>query len=310
MTGVQTCALPISVAEYLSKRMPIVFVDDIFSYTGDDAIVLAENLRRYPEEEKNNPAFAARLAALADVYVNDDFTSAHREHASVVGVPRLIPGVMGLSFQREYEGLSRFASPASPSLAIIGGAKPETKLPLVAKMTERFDAVYVGGVSANALLEDKGEEIGVSETATKNIPDLDAITASARIVLPIDGRILGTDGGIRIGRIASVTQNEAIVDAGTESLADLRSLIARSRTVVWNGPLGDYERGYGESTHELAHMLMEADADVVVGGGDTLASIKDIDTSGAFAFVSEAGGAMLHLFAYGTLPAVEALENH
>ncbi len=298
------------VAEYLSKRVPVVFVDDIFSYTGNDTIVLAENLRRYPEEEKNDPAFAARLAALADIYVNDDFTSAHRTHASVVGVPKLIPGVAGFSFQREYEGLSAFASPAAPSLAIIGGAKPETKLPLIAKMAERFTSVYAGGVSANVLLEDRGEEIGVSETATKNIPNLDAITADERIVLPVDARIVGPGGATRIGSITSVKKDESIVDAGTESLADLRGLIARSRTIVWNGPLGDYERGHGESTHELAQMLMTCDADVIVGGGDTLASIKDIDTSGAFAFVSEAGGAMLHLFAYGTLPAVEALENH
>ncbi len=296
------------VADYLSKHLPVAFVEDIFSYDGTDTVILAENLRRYPGEEKNDPAFAAQLAELADVYVNDDFTTAHREHASVVGVPKLISGVMGLSFQREYEGLSKFASPKSPSLAIIGGAKPETKLPLIAKMADRFDVVYAGGVSANVLFEDRGEEIGVSQSASKNIPNLDAITADTRIRLPIDGRIVGPEGVMRVGPIVGVKKDESIVDAGTETLADLRGLITQAQTVIWNGPLGDYERGYGESTHELAHMLMTCDAQVIVGGGDTLASIKDVDTTGAFAFVSEAGGAMLHLFAYGTLPAVEALE--
>lgn len=305
--GADTSLKP--VADYLSKHLPVTFVEDIFSYTGDDKVVLAENLRRYPGEEKNDPAFAAQLAALADIYVNDDFTAAHREHASIVGVPKLIPSVMGLSFQREYEGLSKFASPASPSLAIIGGAKPETKLPLIAKMADRFDAVYAGGVSANVLLEDKGEEIGTSVSASKEIQNLDAITADARIKLPIDARIIGRDGVMRVGSITEVKKDESIVDAGTESLAELSVLIAQAQTIIWNGPLGDYERGYGESTHLLAHMLMDCEAQVVIGGGDTLASIKDIDTTGAFAFVSEAGGAMLHLFAYGTLPAVEALES-
>lgn len=305
--GADTSLKP--VAEYLSKHLPVTFVEDILSYEGNEKVVLAENLRRYAGEEKNDSTFVARLAQLADIYVNDDFTSAHREHASIVGVPKLIPSVMGLSFQREYEGLSKFASPTSPSLAIIGGAKPETKLPLVAQMTDRFDVAYVGGVSANVLLEDKGEEIGMSQSASKNIPDLDAITADTRIKLPIDARIVGPDALIRIDAITTVQKDESIVDAGPESLAELRGLISQAKMIIWNGPLGDYERGYGESTHELAHMLMRCDAQVVVGGGDTLASIKDIDTTGAFAFVSEAGGAMLHLFAYGNLPAVEALEG-
>lgn len=296
------------VADYLSKHLPVTFVGDILSYEGSDKIILAENLRRYPGEEGNDPAFARRLAELADIYVNDDFTTAHREHASTVGVPRLLPGFMGLSFQREYEGLSKFVVPAAPSLAIIGGAKPETKLPLIAKMVDRFDVVYAGGVSANVLLEDRGEEIGMSQSASKNIPDLDAITADVRIKLPVDARIVGADAAVRVGAIASVRKDESIVDAGPESLAELRTLISSARTIIWNGPLGDYERGYGESTHELARMLIDCDASVIVGGGDTLASIKDIDITGAFAFVSEAGGAMLHLFAYGSLPAVDALK--
>lgn len=313
--GAETSLKP--VADHLrEKGLHIRFIEDIASLASKasdgsfvEAVTLLENLRRYAGEEKNDPAFAAQLASLADIYVNDDFTTAHREHASIVGVPKLLPSVVGLSFQREYEGLSKFASPASPSLAIIGGAKPETKLPLIAKMVDRFDVVYTGGVSANVLLEDRGEEIGMSQSASKNIPDLDAITADTRIKLPIDARIIGADAVMRVGLINGVHKDESIVDAGPESLAELRTLISQAQTIIWNGPLGDYERGYGESTHELARMLMDCDAQVVIGGGDTLASIKDIDTTGAFAFVSEAGGAMLHLFAYGTLPAVEALER-
>ncbi len=319
--GAETSLKP--VADHLQKKgLHIRFVEDIASLAptfqsgprpegvgASKAVTLLENLRRYAGEEKNDPAFAQQLASLADIYVNDDFTTAHREHASIVGVPKLLPSVVGLSFQREYEGLSKFASPTSPSLAIIGGAKPETKLPLIAKMVDRFNVVYTGGVSANVLLEDRGEEIGMSQSASKNIPDLDAITADTRIKLPIDARIIGTDGVMRVGPINAVAKDESIVDAGPESLAELRALIAQAQTIIWNGPLGDYERGYGESTHELARMLMDCDGQVVIGGGDTLASIKDIDTTGAFAFVSEAGGAMLHLFAYGTLPAVEALER-
>lgn len=302
------------VADYLrSKGLGVEFVGDFREQRAENikqgSVVLLENIRRYPGEETNDINFAKELAVLADVYVNDDFTSTHRMHASVVTLPTLLPSYMGMAFEREYDNLFAYIPVPQDSLAIVGGAKPETKLPLIAHLAKHFTHVYAGGVSANTVFEDKGEEIGRSLSASKEIPELDAISADTRIAWPIDLRVVNEEGETRVCDVHDVHSDELIVDAGPESIVDLMGLVERARFVVWNGPLGDYEKGYTESTHAIARMLADSSAKVIVGGGDTIASIKSLGLESSFTFVSHAGGAMLHLFAHGSLPGVDALSR-
>lgn len=302
------------VAEYLrGKGLDVEFVGDFREQRAESvkqgSVVLLENIRRYSGEEANDVEFAKELAGLADIFVNDDFTSTHRMHASVVTLPTLLPSYMGIAFAREYDNLFAYIPVPQDSLAIVGGAKPETKLPLIAHLAKHFTHVYAGGVSANTVFEDRGEEIGRSLSASKEISELDAISADVRIGWPADLRVVDEAGETRVCGVQDVRSNELIVDAGPESIAELMGLVERARFVVWNGPFGDYEKGYTESTHAIARMLADSGTTVIVGGGDTIASIKSLNLESSFTFVSNAGGAMLHLFAHGSLPGVDVLES-
>ena len=242
-------------------------VDILKPYVPNGAELLP-NLRNNAGEKANSIEFAETLAKQADIFVNEAFSASHREHASVVGVPKLLPSYAGLEFEEEVKALSKAFNPPHPFLIILGGAKFETKLPLVNKFVNIADNIHIAGA------------MGV-----KVPPNL---RENPKISLPL-------------GDIAAL-------DADKQNLALLQDKINQARFIVWNGPLGKYEAGYKEGTERLARMIIESGREAIVGGADTLAVIKDLNLYNQFAFVSTGGGAMLDFLATGTLPGIEALK--
>ncbi len=271
------------------------------------SVILLENVRRDPREKQNDPEFARELSELAAVYINDAFAASHREHASLVGVPALLPAYAGFNFVHEYEALSQMRAPTSPSLFMLGGAKFDTKLPLVEQFLERYSRVFIGGALANDLFQARGYEVGnslVSDISLANNP----IVRHPNLLLPVD--VIVTDGTrTRVCAPDAVQTNETIYDAGPETVTMLTPLVTQARSILWNGPLGNYEAGFNEQTEAAARLVAEAPGHAVVGGGDTVASIESLGVQEHFAFLSTAGGAMLHFLEHGTLPAITALSQ-
>lgn len=299
------------IAEELGKCCSVTFVRDVFGAEGkeamtrmnDDEIVLFENIRVFPGEEANDDAFARELAALADMYVNEAFSTSHREHASIVGVPRHIPAYAGIQFMREMEHLSLALNPPHPSLVILGGIKFQTKIPLARKFLDIADRVFVGGALANPLFKAQGYRVSASVLPEEPL-DIGDILAHKNLMLPQD---VGGVGFVKMP--AELSEDDTIRDAGPETVAALKSVIEQSAFVLWNGPIGDYERGFRERNEALAHTIAESDAQSVVGGGDTVASIANLGLEDRFTFVSTAGGAMIQFLSEGTLPGIIALEE-
>lgn len=261
----------------------------------ESGILLLENLRMNDGETKNDRAFARELASLGDIYVNEAFSVSHRAHASVAAITEFIPSYGGLLFEQEILHLSSVFNPEHPFLFILGGAKFETKLPLIEKFIGIADKVFVGGALANNFHKEMGTDIGKSLASPENF-NLARFFKNPKLLLPID----------------SVWKDNAIYDAGPETMKMLQEEIDKAKYILWNGPLGAYEMGYKEPTLDLARMIARATihgAKSILGGGDTLATIAELGTTDQYTFVSTGGGAMLEYLAKGTLPGVEALEH-
>ncbi len=271
--------------------------------------ILLENLRQFDGEKANDPKFAQELASLADVYVNDAFSVSHREHASVVGVPKYIPAFSGLQMQKEIEALTKAFHPDHPFLFILGGAKFETKLPLLERFIRIAENVFVVGALAHDFFEDKGYELGKSLTSDTDF-DLRNYADNPKLLLPID--VVVESGDIKSPNM--LTSKEKIVDAGPKTLELLSKKINEARFILWNGPLGLYEGGYKKGTLEVAKMIASRAGAInsvtsIVGGGDTLAAIAELGIEDKFTFVSTAGGAMLEYLSKGTLPGIDAISD-
>lgn len=302
------------VYENLKKTLNLSFCEDFLEKGGEaiakmqnSDVLLCENLRLYDGEKKNDPEFAKQLASLGQIYVNDGFSVSHRKHASVVGVPKFLPGYLGLQFEEEVKNLSKCFEPAKPFLFILGGAKFDTKMPLVQKFLTIADRIFIGGALAHDLFKTKGWNVGaslLSETAT----DFSAYAANPKIVLPADV-VVKTVRGNETKKPFEVGNDETIVDSGPTTVTDLKNLITPAATILWNGPLGYYEGNFKGPTLELAQAIADSKAFSVVGGGDTLACIQELGIENKFGFVSTGGGAMLDFLAEGTLPGLEALKN-
>lgn len=304
-----------AVSRHLNPLFPHRFAGDPCADNAPDIVaslppgdaILFENLRCSPGEKANDCEFAKRLSRLGEIFVNEAFSASHRYHASVVSVPSYLPSYAGLLFADEVEHLSRTFNPPHPFLFIIGGAKFETKLPLIDKFVRIADYVFVGGALANDFFRAKHYEVGISLTSSK-IPDLSKLVTEKKIVLPPDVVVIRNEGE-KVKKPQEVEHNERILDAGPETSALLDKIIRRSKFVLWNGPLGFYEEGYTTATHTLAQMLAGNRNQTIVGGGDTLAAIQELNLEDKFTFVSTGGGAMLQFLASGTLPGIEALER-
>lgn len=283
-------------------------------------LLLLENLRFHAGEEANDPEFAAALAAYADLYVNDAFGTAHRAHASTVGVPRLIPGYAGLLMERELEMLSVLVrSPERPFAAILGGAKVSDKIKVLKNLLAKVDIMVIGGGMANTFLLAQGKAIGKSLAEPDRVEDARAILAAAqekgvKVVLPVDVIVAkevtrGTE--YKTLSADKVPASWHIVDLGKQSLANIEEALADVRTVLWNGPLGVFEiPSFAHGTKAIARFLAdraEAGAAVVVGGGDSVAAISQQGLADKMTHISTGGGASLEFLEGRELPGVTVL---
>jgi phosphoglycerate kinase len=271
-----------------------------------DAILL-ENLRMYEGEKGNDPKFAKELASLADIYVNEAFSTSHREHASIVGVPKLLPGYAGLQLEKEVIHLSRAFNPPRPFLFMLGGAKFETKFPLLEKFMNIADMVFVGGALANDFFRARGYNIGKSRVSEGTF-DLHGFINSPKLILPVD--ILNQNREPRPSN--ALKDDDKNLDVGPQTVDLLKEKVAKAKLILWNGPLGLYEEGFTDATLHLATIISNATergVQTIVGGGDTLGAISSQGLQDKFSFISTGGGAMLDFLSKGTLPGIEALEN-
>lgn len=300
------------VADILSKNFPIYFVEsyfpdknpDVEAHLNNGEIVLFENLRKNDEEKNNDENFARVLAGYADIYVNEAFSTSHREHASIVSVPKFLPSYAGIQFQTEVKELSKGFNPEKPFVFILGGAKFETKLPILKKFFAKSDATFVGGALANDFFRSKGYEVGRS--LVSNVPPHLHSFSEPPLHLPTD--VVVTGGGDRTTGLGDVRTEEKIVDIGPDSVDIVREIVFGAKTIIWNGPMGNYELGYAEGTRGVAKVIAETRCLSIVGGGDTVACIRKLGLQKNFTFLSTAGAAMMDFLLNETLPGIEALK--
>ncbi len=301
------------VADYMQKFVTVRFVENYrnvlkdFETLPSGECLMLENLRTWEGEKVNDLKFAKELASLADVYVNEAFSVSHRAHASIVGVPKCIPGYAGLLFEEEVKNLSQAFVPERPFLFVLAGAKLETKIPLVEKFLKRADFVFVGGALANNFFKEQGYEIGASLFSKLDFK-LAEMMQNKKLYLPEAVVVKTVSGTKETKRPDQVLVGENILDVGERAVSVLALLARKSQLVVWNGPLGDYENGFSQGTEELAKVLAECGAKTIVGGGDTLAVIHKLGLEKSFSFISTAGGAMLDFLIHETLPGIEVLK--
>lgn len=268
-------------------------------------ILLLENVRAHEGERTNDPTFTKALAGSADYYVNDAFSASHRPHASIIGLPRYLPSYFGLQFAAEVQGLDVALVPPAPALLVLGGAKFATKLPLLKKYLTVCDHVFVGGALAHDIWRARGYELGASLVSDNPLTDEEILDAD-NVLLPIDVTV--AEGGTRrVTTPDDVRTTETILDAGPETLSMLAPYIDASRTIIWNGPLGNYEKGYRMGTEALAEQIANSLAHSIVGGGDTIAAIATHALESRFDFLSTGGGAMLTYLTEGSLPAIDVV---
>lgn len=269
-------------------------------------VALLENIRREPGEKTNSPSFSRGLSRFGDIYVNDAFSVSHRVHASVVGIAKCLPSYAGLQLMDEVANLSKSFNPKHPFLFILGGAKFETKIPLIKKFLRDADNVFIGGAIANDFFKGKGYEVGTSLVGD-NMSQIKSFFKSKNLVIPSDV-IVEKNKKSRISKSNEVLHDECIVDIGTESVKLLGGLIDKAQFILWNGPLGKYESGFGSATESVLKIISKSKASSIVGGGDTVSLITKLKLGSKIGFVSTGGGATLDFLAKGTLPGIKILK--
>jgi phosphoglycerate kinase len=287
----------------------------------DGGVVVLENTRFHAGEEANDPTFAAALARLAEVFVNDAFSAAHRAHASTEGVAHLLPSYAGRLMQAELEALdAALGTPQRPVMAVVGGAKVSTKLELLGNLCRKVDVLVIGGAMANTFLAAEGVAVGRSLQESEMHATARGIAAVARgagceILLPLDAVTateLRADALTAIVPIGAVGADAMILDVGPATIASIAASLASMRTLVWNGPLGAFETPpFDEGTTALARVVAERTAAgtlrSVAGGGDTVFALRHAAVIESLSYVSSAGGAFLEWLEGKTLPGVAAL---
>jgi phosphoglycerate kinase len=315
---------------HIIKR-PVKFVDDCIGEAAERAvasmkngdIVCLENTRFYPGEEKNDPAFVAALAKLGDIFVNDAFSVSHRAHASTEGLAHHLPAYAGRTLQTELEALEKVLDkPARPLAAIVGGAKISTKLDLLGHLLKKVDGLIIGGAMANTFLLAQGKKVGKSLVEADLVATAQKIMAEAKsakreIVLPVDAVVaekFEAHAPSRAVDIDRVGDKDMILDIGPRSIELVVSVLARSKTLVWNGPFGAFEmEPFDNGTVEIAEAAAELTAAgklvSVAGGGDTVAALNVAGVADRLTYVSTAGGAFLEWLEGKALPGVEVLRQ-
>lgn len=295
-------------------------VRDMVSHLSDGEVLLLENLRFHPEEEKNDPEFSKQLAELADIYVNDAFAASHRAHASIEGITRFVPVcAAGYQLQKEIDYFRKaLENPQRPLAVVIGGAKISTKLGLLENLIPKVDYLIIGGAMANTFFKAQGKETGKSlveddyvETAARLIET--AKKKGVKLYLPVDAVVAANAdscGEVRQVSVDKVPGDEQILDIGTQSVQVFESVLQSCKTIVWNGPMGVFEvPPFNKGTFDLARFMGSLNALTVIGGGDSAAAVKQAGAEDKVSYVSTGGGAFLELLEGKDLPGVSALEK-
>lgn len=301
---------------HLKSHIHLSFASDVIGRSAQDAvgrmhdgdILLLENLRREEGEIADDFKFSESLSSLADIYVNDAFSVSHREHASIVGITKFLPSYTGLLFEEEFENLSEARDPAHPALFILGGAKFATKQPLIEHFLKKYTRVFVGGALSNDFYKAKGYEVGKSSVSEVPV-NVTHLLGHERIIIPSDVTVLTKEGKHEIKKPDALLPTDVINDCGPDTIKELAKYIAQAKFILWNGPIGDYQKGFTTYTKELAELIVRSKARAIVGGGDTVSFIADNNLQSGFDFASTAGGAMLQFLLKGTLPGIEALRT-
>ena len=287
------------------------------------SVVLVENTRFHPGEEKNDPALVETMASLGDLYVNDAFSAAHRAHASTEGLAHKLPSAAGRAMEAELKALEAgLGNPKTPVIAIVGGAKVSTKIDLLENLVSKVEALVIGGGMANTFIYALGYDVGKSlcerdlkDTALRIMDK--AEQARCAIILPIDGVVawhFEANTPSRTYGLDAIDKDGMVLDAGPQSIEKIKTAINEAKTIVWNGPLGAFEIApFDRATVEIAQYAAERTKKgfltSVAGGGDTVAALAHAGVKGDFTYVSTAGGAFLEWMEGKPLPGVEALTD-
>jgi phosphoglycerate kinase len=322
---------PMAEALSASLNRPVAFVEDCVgpeaeaaaARLGDGEALLLENTRFHAGEEENDPALAQGLARLADVYVNDAFSAAHRAHASTEGVARLLPSYAGRLMQAELEALDpALGNPSRPVVAIVGGAKVSTKLDLLGNLSKKVDVLVIGGAMANTFIAAQGHGIGKSlqeaemhETARRILEEAGA--GNCEILLPLDvvvAAAFAPNVPTREVGAEAIPAEMMALDVGPDTVAAIEARLRKASTLVWNGPLGAFETPPFDSAtvavaQTVAGLVQSSGLKAIAGGGDTVAALKHAGVAERMTYVSTAGGAFLEWLEGKTLPGVAALEK-
>ncbi len=315
-----------SLEKKINKKIRIIN-DDIFKLRKEDLftdlnnqIVFLENIRFYKEEEKNDISFAKTLARLGDLFVNDAFSCSHRAHASVCKITDFIPSFAGLQLETEINALKKITTEIKkPITCIVGGSKISTKIGIIKNLIPKFDNIIIVGGMANNILSYKGNQIGrsIKEENCEIIIDEIFKTSknhSCKITFPEDVLVgKNMNGKSRVKELNEINNNDLILDIGPKTIKKIKDIIEISKTILWNGPAGYFENpNFANGSYEIAKSIIKKNKDKsiysVVGGGDTVALINQINAINDFNFVSTAGGAFLEYLEGKKLPGIKALK--
>ena len=272
-------------------------------------IVMLENIRFNPGEEKNSPKFTKELAALGDVYINEAFASL-QGHVSTIGLPKLLPSAMGFLFEKEINELDRILrKPKRPLVVIIGGVKVKIKIKVIEKFFKKADKVIIGGALPNTIFAAHGMEVGKSIIEKDMFKVAEKIDLeNPKIQLPVD--FVCQNSEVVIRGINAVRENDTVWDMGPRTMEVFLELIQEAKMIVWNGPLGLVEKKpFNRASEILAKTIAKSSAYSIVGGGDTVAFVKKLGLEKKFNYISTGGGAMLEYLANETLPSIKALKK-
>jgi len=322
----QFSLLPVAkrLSSYLDKEVKMApdcigsDVDSLISSMSEADVLLLENLRFHPEEEKNDDNFAKELAKLCDIYVNDAFAVSHRANASVAAITEHAPvSVAGFLLEKELEYFKKaMTTPKRPLVAVVGGAKVSSKLAALENMILRVDKLIIGGAMANTFLKSQGIDVGDSKVEEDLLEVAASIMKKAlkkgvKFYLPVDGIVADSfspDAATKIVPVAKIPAKWMMLDIGPESSLLFSKALKDAETIIWNGPLGAFEmEAFAKGTMSMANDLANSKALTIVGGGDTDSAVHKAGKAGSITFISTGGGAFLELLEGKTLPAVAAL---
>jgi len=302
----------------ISKDVKEIDDTDLF-VSDDEKIVMLENIRFYPEEERNNQQFAKQLATLGDIYVNDAFSCSHRAHASIHEITKFLPSFSGLQLNLEVDALKKITSEIKkPITCIIGGSKVSTKINIIKNLIPKFDNIIIVGGMANNIIKYMGNNIGKSLQEKNSDPIIKEIfslseTENCKIIFPQDVMVgKNLNGNPQIKELNEVSSDEMILDIGPKTISIINNIIEESNTILWNGPAGYFENpSFANGSIQIAKKIIEKNkfnkVYSVAGGGDTVSLLNSLNSINNFNFVSTAGGAFLEYLEGKELPGIKAL---